>query len=437
MSYITILAVISGLTLLATKGSKVHYLDDRSKTNSSVINSTYIPQSFDELLSFIKSNKIQICVFGNMYSLGGHSLLKNGICMTTLQLNNILKLDKSRKTITVQPGCTWSQIINHINKYGLTLSFAPLHSSHTVGGSVSLNLLGLNGTIYKSVLELKIVCSNGMQYLCSRIHNSKLFSLVIGGFGVFGVIYEITLQLSTNTSLTLTDYNLTTDSYITHITSQSVQYRTSFLNTSTFDYITIHDCTNDMKACISKLETNNSDISQHMFNNIDCKITNFCTNDLLYYVNDIDTKDNITFIHQIFAIPMYNFQEWIAGLKNIFSKHNDEHCILQNILICRTDPDESYLKYVNKSSLSFVLYYKVVNNSIGESLVKKLHMQLYDACILLEGNIHLSTKCHYTKKQLTSTYPNIDTFVKYKKQIDKSNIFSNNWYEYIISSSKL
>ena len=44
--------------------------------------------------------------------------------------------------------------------------------------------------------DLTVVDARGEVQVCSRTRNAELFSLVVGGYGLFGVIYSATLRLS-------------------------------------------------------------------------------------------------------------------------------------------------------------------------------------------------------------------------------------------------
>ncbi|MGH4023168.1 MAG: FAD-binding oxidoreductase, partial [Pseudonocardiaceae bacterium] len=68
----------------------------------------------------------------------------------------------------------------------------------TVGGSVAANCHGRGltmGPIVSDVESLRVVTADGSLLTCSRTCNRELFSLVVGGYGLFGAIYSITLRL--------------------------------------------------------------------------------------------------------------------------------------------------------------------------------------------------------------------------------------------------
>src|SRR5207253_9343496 len=74
----------------------------------------------------------------------------------------------------------------------------PTRRSSDLGGSVSANAHGrglLMGPIVEDIEALTLVTTDGQRLTCSRRQNAELFSLVVGGYGLFGVVATVTLRL--------------------------------------------------------------------------------------------------------------------------------------------------------------------------------------------------------------------------------------------------
>ncbi|MGQ0773269.1 MAG: FAD-binding protein [Pseudonocardiales bacterium] len=74
----------------------------------------------------------------------------------------------------------------------------------TIGGSVSANCHGRGLTMAPMVADveaLRLVRADGSVVHCSREQNAELFRLVVGGYGLFGAIYSVTLRLARRTML--------------------------------------------------------------------------------------------------------------------------------------------------------------------------------------------------------------------------------------------
>src|SRR5258708_31656249 len=71
----------------------------------------------------------------------------------------------------------------------------------SVGGSLSVNAHGKDpqyGSLIGSVNYLKMVTADGKEILCDKTQNKDLFSAVIGGYGLLGIITEVNLLTTQN-----------------------------------------------------------------------------------------------------------------------------------------------------------------------------------------------------------------------------------------------
>ena len=112
--------------------------------------------------------------------------------------NHILHLDRNTKVISVESGVTWGQIQDYVNPYGLAVEVQQSSNIFTVGGSLGVNAHGRDprfGPVIETVQSLRIMNGAGKILNVSRLENSELFSLVIGGYGLFGVVLSADIQL--------------------------------------------------------------------------------------------------------------------------------------------------------------------------------------------------------------------------------------------------
>ena len=71
----------------------------------------------------------------------------------------------------------------------------------SVGGSISVNCHGWqfnHAPIASTVDAFRLMQANGTIVKCSRTENSDLFSLALGGYGLFGVILDVDLRVVPN-----------------------------------------------------------------------------------------------------------------------------------------------------------------------------------------------------------------------------------------------
>ena len=141
--------------------------------------------------------------------MGGHAFYKDAVVINMLSFNKILSIDHKKKIITVQSGVTWGQIIECINKYNLSVKVMQAYSAFTVGGSLSVNVHKSDirlGPLIETVKSFRLLTANGEVLNVDRAENAELFSLVIGGYGLFGIILEADIELKDNCIMKKTEY---------------------------------------------------------------------------------------------------------------------------------------------------------------------------------------------------------------------------------------
>jgi FAD/FMN-containing dehydrogenase len=159
-------------------------------------------QSTRELQELIKEanrTKETVAIAGMQHSQGGHTLYPNGTLLDMKGYNKILAFHPEEKKITVQSGVTWADIQEKINAYGLSIKVMQSQNIFTVGGSLSVNVHGRDiryGSLIDSVESFRLLNPDGEIINVSRSENSDLFPYVIGGYGLFGVILDVTLELA-------------------------------------------------------------------------------------------------------------------------------------------------------------------------------------------------------------------------------------------------
>ena len=146
-----------------------------------------------------KEKDLKISIAGSRHSQGGHAFYRDSVWLDMSEFDEVLHFDENERTITVQSGITWKKIQDYINPYGLSIKVMQSSNIFTVGGSLSSNVHGRDpkyGTIIETVDSFRLLTADGTVIEVSRTENEELFPLVIGGYGLFGVILDVTLQLT-------------------------------------------------------------------------------------------------------------------------------------------------------------------------------------------------------------------------------------------------
>ena len=156
-------------------------------------------EQLQDILREAKQNGWKVSIAGSRHSQGGHTYYNGGVVLDMRDFDRVLALDRDKKTITAEAGATWDDVQRHINPHGLAVKVMQSSYVFTIGGTMSANAHGrdLDKTSFvETVLSFHLMLPDGKIVNVSRAENPELFKLVIGGYGMFGVIVDATLQLT-------------------------------------------------------------------------------------------------------------------------------------------------------------------------------------------------------------------------------------------------
>ncbi len=147
----------------------------------------------------------RISVAGGRHAMGGQQFTTGGTVLETRGLSRMLHLDRQRGLVEVEAGLQWPELVDglHALQRGESVQWSIAQKQtganrFTVGGSLAANCHGRGlrmGPIVADVESLRVVTADGSILSCSRRCNRELFSLVVGGYGLFGAVYSVTLRL--------------------------------------------------------------------------------------------------------------------------------------------------------------------------------------------------------------------------------------------------
>jgi FAD/FMN-containing dehydrogenase len=111
------------------------------------------------------------------------------------RLDTVLGVDTSRALVEVQAATPWKSLAAHlrpgderVNRLRTTCS--------TVGESIAWNAAGPDGRPAVTHVEsLTMITPDGQTRRINRMTSPSLFALTVGGQGLFGVLYSVTLRL--------------------------------------------------------------------------------------------------------------------------------------------------------------------------------------------------------------------------------------------------
>ena len=191
-----------------TQASPITLNDIHSQLNATRVARVEAPETLEELQRVVTSvaeTGGSLSVMGGRHSMGGQQFLSGGAALDTTSLDRIISLDTDAGLVSVEAGVLWDSLVAGLREMQVNTeqrwSIVQKQTGAdrlSIGGALAANGHGRGlsyAPIVQDVESLELVDAQGNLVCCSRTENPDLFSLAIGGYGLFGVIYSATLRL--------------------------------------------------------------------------------------------------------------------------------------------------------------------------------------------------------------------------------------------------
>ena len=182
--------------------------DVHSQLNRTRVRELLKPRTRDELAEIVRSasrKSLPISVSGYRHSMGGQQFATDSICIDARELDRVISFDRKHGLLEAEAGIQWPKLIRayldaqagETKQWGIAQKQTGA-DTFTLGGSLSSNVHGRGLTmkpLISNIESFTLITADGKSIRCSRKENSDLFRLAIGGYGLFGLIGTVTLQL--------------------------------------------------------------------------------------------------------------------------------------------------------------------------------------------------------------------------------------------------
>ncbi|MDF2190919.1 FAD-binding oxidoreductase [Paraflavitalea sp. CAU 1676] len=399
-----------------------------------------------------------ISIAGARHSMGAHTISRDGIILDMTNFN-YLELDTASNLLTAGAGARWAQIIPYLHQNGRSVAVMQSNNSFTVGGSISVNCHGWQPNsppIAGTVESFRLINAAGQLITCDRNNHPELFSLVLGGYGLFGIIVDVRLRVVPNVMYKVQQYVIRSEDYIKKFNEVvnsgkpvGMVYGRVNINPSDFmqEAILSVFTVDSPSELVSLKETGFKDLRRAVFRgsansgygkNLRWKLEkwsarlidgkSFSRNQLINEPVEVfqNTQPGYTDILHEYFIPTDSVVRFIEVLRDIIPQHKVD---LLNITLRNVKQDEdTYLRYANREVFGFVMLYNQAITPDGEQAMKALTQTLIDKAMLLGGTYYLPYRLHATREQLFKAYPMAGDFFAKKKLYDSLELFQNQFY---------
>jgi len=446
------------------------YVTDARRVYSAVASTIETPRSAAEIRNALhraQRDGVPVCMMGTGHNLGGHAFVDGAMVLDMKQFNRVLCLDKERKRITVESGITWDKIQKAVNPAGLALKAMQSDNIFTVGGSLAANAHGRDTrfpTLAESVLGFRILLADGSVKSVTREENPDLFRNAIGGYGLFGVLLDVDLELvedcvyeqsSTVMPLRgLVDYfekevraNSLTELFLARPsispgcfledTIVTLWRRTDRTSKRVFQLDHERHVARDRFLFgLSRRYQWGKSLRWHAekFMARGASRTTIASrnNAMRPPVSGVkmlehdSTKD--ADVIQEFFIPIPRFMTFMEGMRRILLE--DGTNLLGVTLRYVKANNETALSYApTEDAFAVILYFNELCSAAGRARGDELIKQLNRLALLCEGVFYLTYVRDLDRDTLRQAYPGIDAFFQKKHAIDPENRFTSRFFE--------
>ena len=159
----------------------------------------------------------------------GHSLSviavpdrDSGWAMSLHHYNRILAVDHAARLVTAQGGCTLKALSAHLHSVGLAINLLGSISEQTLGGAIQTGTHATGaryGPFHTQVHSFVLITGRGerLHLAADDPQHSELFSAMVVGLGVMGVVSEVTLRVVPLFQLCEVTYGLSWDEMLAQL----------------------------------------------------------------------------------------------------------------------------------------------------------------------------------------------------------------------------
>ena len=451
-------------------------LNDASCLNRTPVHGIVQVTSEDEIrsaLEYARANNLKVSIAGARHSMGGQAFFKDALVLDMTRFN-ALSLDAGNKLLTVQSGATWHDIQNVLHpRYAVKAMQST--DIFTVGGSISVNAHGMDhqvGAVGRTIRAMRVMLPDGSVVTTGPSENAELFELVVGGYGLFGIVLDAQLEVADNviyqTGRQIVDYRAFSDLFANDLAQdRSLGLFYGHLSTSPdsllremilYRYTEAEGPRNDLpplgevssvklrrlllnyakqgdmpmrikwlaeKYVEPLLESCTVPRSQAISQGEACLLSrNEPMHDSVPYLkNNLGSETDI--LHEYF-IPRDRFVTFVDGLRAIVQANRTK---LLNASVRVVHREEHVLSYAPTNVFAVVLYINQPTTDEGHRQMGQTTREIVDLALRVDGTFFLPYQLHYTPEQLQRSYPRVGELFSAKRRYDPHGLLTNTFYE--------
>ncbi len=444
------------------------FVDDASRMNQTEVQEVRrVPVDIDDaeqqlvaLLVRAVEEQWKVSIAGARHSMGGHTIYPGGIAIDMLPLNR-MSLDASSNILHVQAGALWKDVIAYLDDHGRSVAVMQSNNSFSIGGSISVNCHGWQygrPPIASTVRSFRLLKADGTIVRCSREQHAELFSLVLGGYGLFGIILEVDLEVVPNRRYRIRRSVLPAGPGLRNFDDHVRPHPGTAM---VFARMNVSDARflQDMILCVITDEPapdgtipplsdrGHANLRRHIFRGsvasdygkrlrwtmeakVHPEVAGSVTsrNQLLNEGVEVfqnRSDDSTDILHEAF-LPHATVAAFVDRLRTIIPAHGGD---LLNLTVRSVEEDgDTFLRYADQPMLSLVMLFNHARTPAADQAMEAMTREIIDAALDAGGRFYLPYRLHATPEQFVRAYPRAPEFFQLKRKYDPLEVFQNRFY---------
>ena len=426
-----------------------------------------------DLVRECRKSRKAICVSGSRHATGGQQFAEEATLIDMRGLNRVIDLNANNGILQVEAGIEWPELIKGYSdlqpapaRWGIRQKQGGADRM-TLGGALAANAHGHGLGIPPMVSDVEwidLVGEDGEVQRCDRSRNKELFSLAIGGYGLFGIIVTVGLRLAPRRKLRRRVEKRTLAEALPLIRKRTengatygyfqysiVEDSPEFLRTG---ILTTYEPVDDTASTVGQ----SADVEEEAVERLlDAAHLNRGSAYQKYATLELE-KDGLvewSDLHQLSSYPVgYHKRidarrgENNAGADLIFEVYVPRDQLIAFVEDARSQllgsgiplvygtirfiekDRDTFLAWAKRSYACVIFTPHVAAGKASMETAGKVFRKLEQSALKREGSFYLTYNRFAMRAELEAAYPQFSDFLTLKRKYDPGELFQSDWYRF-------
>lgn len=415
-----------------------------------------------------------ISIAGGRHAMGGQQFASGTVLIDTRPMQRQLRLDAKLGIVEADAGIQWPELVERLiamqkspgRQWGIVQKQTGADRL-TLGGALGANIHGRGLKLKPFIGDVEsftIMDADGILRTCSRTQNRELFRLVIGGYGLFGVVTRVRLRLMPRTKLERFVQVIDTDDLMKAFDQRiaegylygDCQFSTD-VNSDGFLKKGVFSCYRPLPDD-APMPTDAKELGEAHWRDLyhlshadtrrayETYLTYYLstsgqrywsdTHQMSVYLDnyheDLDRRlqakvKGTEMITELY-VPRSALGSFLDAVRSDFSQHGTQ-LIYGTIRLIEKD-DESFLAWAREPWVCSVMNLHVDHDESGLRKAADDFRRLIDRAIEFGGSYYLTYHRWASRQQVEKCYPQMAQFLRLKRRYDPSDVFQSDWYRH-------